>query len=431
MAAALAVCLCGCSGGDYISLLKAPSSPEEPRGIAAALNRAVKGEYTLRYPAEGEHRGALTRFDLDGNGATEAVVFYSTRDSDGVVTMHLGLLRREGGDWIMTSDQRASAAGVNFVSFRDIDRDGVWEIVVSWNGGASGTLLAVYSYEGGELVARFLDECLAHFIYDADSDGEEELLVISDKEPGENKPGGGERGVPSAFLYKLDKGGVKLLSSCGVEPSVVEYGEPFLSEVGGFSAVVTDGFLRGGAAVTEAFVWGAGTLRNLFFDEETGKNTATERASGLPSKDINGDGTLEIPRTVALPFPEEAGSTFLVRWECFTPDGFQPSGLSLCNTEDGYIVDIPTDWEGHITVASKDNLRERIVYLWDAERSLTTEELFRVRVFSSDDWENGNRGRWRELLSSGDSVYAGAVTSGVEGYALRFRDLKTGFSLLS
>ena len=428
---------CRFFGNDFSSLLAAPKSPGDLSGIQNALVESINGEYDLQYPVEGEHRTAMVQFDLNRDGIDEAFAFYSTNNDDGTTTMHLSFIKRTDKIWSVKSDLQMVASGINFIDFHDMDADGVYEVVAGWKGYNSiSSILTIYCYENDGLIQRIKDDYLAYLLYDADDDKQSELFVVNGQRTvltgnAEAEP---EKTVVAASLYKLQKNEIVEIGRCGLDATVEKYDIPKYANITkDKKAVIMDGYVTNGGMITEAFVWEKGILSGMFYDAVTGQNNMTFRVSSIKSMDYDDDGIIEIPQMQQLPTPsgQSGESVYLTKWMQVSANGFESRGSSIVNTVDGYMIDIPKKWDKNITIVRKMDSKQRIIYMWDNKNFLLSDEIFRVQLFTIEDWEsNKNNENWVELKRDETYVYAGIVNEKAE-WSISIKELKNGLRLLS
>ena len=99
MLIAFAICflLCGCDifASDTAELLSPPELSGDISPIADAIAKSAGGEYTLKYPSDGNFRSAVVQNDIDGDGRLEAFAFYSMKEKENgadAVNMYINVI---------------------------------------------------------------------------------------------------------------------------------------------------------------------------------------------------------------------------------------------------------------------------------------------------------------------------------------------------
>ena len=91
--------LTGCGIGSSVdTLLLPPMLSDEQEAIYTALTASAGSNISLVYPRWGAYRSAFVFYDLDMDGADEAVVFYDDVD-DSENSVRANILHRENNGW--------------------------------------------------------------------------------------------------------------------------------------------------------------------------------------------------------------------------------------------------------------------------------------------------------------------------------------------
>jgi hypothetical protein len=303
--------LSGCNIGITAdSLLVPPKLSEDQALVFDALIRAAGNDITLKYPRTGQYRSAVTIADIDNDGGNEAVAFYvknSDTGADGTIRVNI-LDIASDGKWYSVYDH--AGAGT------DIDR-----LIISTLGGGRAPLLAVgfvmisgtktariYSYADNRLSGEFSDNYSSMFTADLDRDNRNELCLIH----------------PNTMDRQA------YISLISVEGDLIyEWGTADLSPLASEFTAIASGVLgpdtsalyidsSDGEFLHTDIVYSpiAGRLRNPMYLEGSMLTEQTTRPYGLPTSDIDSDGTLEIPVLSAFPGYTSEGEddVYAVNW---------------------------------------------------------------------------------------------------------------------
>lgn len=406
----MAVCLSGC--GTFNMDTDAMISPPELTGdmypIAQALSKSIKGEYQLKYPSLGDRRSAIMLEDIDDDGVKEAFAFYSTAE-DETTNMHINIICRSGKGYKSVADMAIVAGGVERVDFCDLDGDNKEEIIVGWEiYGSSEKQICVYSLEGGQ-AAQLLSEKYTGFICCSIASEGNQLLIQQLNTSEMNN---------TAVLYAGSDNGLKKIGSCMLDPEVKTVSSIAQSQLAtGNNAVYIDE-IKGAGAVTEVLIFANGELKNPLLNIEGNiENISTLRAATIQSKDINGDGSLEIP--VATNLPNAAGGEELLyytNWCAFDGENLITRQIMIVNTIDGYSISIPDDLAGRIAVLKDTENHRRVIFRYNAETGEVGDRLATVSVISKKQWDKKGFDRMSmfELARNDEFVFAGAVNLAAE-----------------
>ena len=421
-----AVCLClTLSGCDLFTvetemLMSPPELSGNMQPISKALSDSVKGEYQLKYPSSGEKRSAIVLEDVDGDGTAEAFAFYST-SNDEMTNMHINAICAKDDGYISVGEQSIVAGGVERVDFYDIDGDGAKEIIVGWEVyGLSEKQLCVYDLTGDTLAQRLSEKYTAYLCCDLSGNGKYELLIqmlnTSDA-------------LNTADLYRFTKTGQRKIGSCLLDGAAKTVSDPVFSTLSNGKPAVYIDEIKGAGAVTEVIYFANEQLKNPL--TVSAENTATLRAAAIQCRDIDGDGTLEIP--AASPLPNAAGTDealYYTNWCAFDGIDLTAKVTTVVNTVDGYYLTVPEKLVGKIAVLKDIDNHRRVFYNYDAETGTVGMRIATLAVFSASDWDSDEsvRAGMFELARSGKNVFAGAVNM-ISGVGIGEEQLREMFNL--
>ena len=426
------VLLCGCKGINLSgeNLLSPPGLNGDTALIKNALEKSVSGEYTLKYPTAGKYRSAYIPVDLTSVGRDEfAVAFYSTLAEDNVVSMHMGLLKKTAGEWDGISDVSISAVGIEKVDFFDLDSDGVLEIIVGWNVyGGVDKQVSVYSLNGVNLAPRIQEDYSDFICCDLSGSGGGELLLLNFN---------AETFTASAKAYRILKDSVQEAGTCRLDGTVQSFYEPQISVLNnGKTAVFIDAIKNGGTQ-TEVILYKNGVLTAPYGDIKKGQTSPTYRNTSVICRDINADGTLEIP--IIQPAPDFANQIpqenlgIVSKWCSFDGNTLTTAMYAAMNYTDGYYFEYPKRWLGKTAIERDAESRLRTVSVWDTETKTRLGELFKIRTITEVEWDKENNGlaAYTEITRSDGLVYVVTVGNYDGSEKTNIEEIKNLFGLIS
>ena len=394
--------LCGCDifTADTAELLSPPALTGDLLPIDTAIKESVKTLYTLEYPSRGNYRSAIIQHDINNDGVLEAFAFYSTQDRE-TTSMNINAIANKSDRWVSIATQSISAGGVDRIEFSDLDADGIDEILVGWEiYGTSERKLAVYSLGENALTQRLLEQ-YTHFTYcDLDEDGRREVF-ISRSTPAESRN--------TAHLFTLTSVGVSMISSCELDSTAKTLNHPVVSTLSTGKPAIYIDEIKGVGAVTEVLFLEKGQLQNPLMDAETRETTATLRTATLESRDINGDGIIEIPirREVAtVTKTTEGEKQYLTDWCSFTGETLTPKLTAYMNLNDKYYYVIPKKWIGSVAVLSDPENSLTEIYSFDNENNVSGDRLLYIKAVDKTKWDRGDyKGEdVEEIVNNGETV---------------------------
>lgn len=373
-----AVFLCGCSlSPDGSGLLHPPKTTGNEAEIERLIESTAEGSYMLKYPNSGDYRSAIITYDIDKDGAKEAVAFYRTQGSNPVTNMLIMRDTEEG--YKICYRYETQYSDIDCVQFADYDFDGIDEILAGFVTYTTGINELVVldcdaqssSDEAVALTARY--SCFTTGDYDSDGSREIMLLTLSSADS-----------KPEATLIDYDKNQLYIQSSCSLNPGVTRLEQVQSSAIReGVEAVVVDEMLSD-SYNTQVIAFNDSRLQIEVCAE------TPERTQPLKSCDIDGDGFTEIPEISSSPTPKRADAASaapMIIWHgCPQQDSsgeFSADAYCFCSFEHGYCFMLMQELEQSATaVISADNKSMSIYRLENNKRGGL---IITFRVFDSGD----------------------------------------------
>lgn len=337
----------GCSGVriDSIDDLISPVSPSgDDAAILSAVNDYCKGGYSIKIPFSGKYTTSFIRYDLNGDKNDEAVAFYEPSDKLGTVQM--AILNKNDDSWSVADSVFGDGTDVNSVDFCDLDNDSVDEIVVCWNmiSKSSSSNLCVYkqySDENGYKLKELKGSVKADNFICTNLDGGKgnELLAFSVSSP-------------KAELYSYADGYADLIGETRLESSIISFINIVTGNTDQGTAVYADAVCADGATmVTELLYWSDyyDSVISPFYSYSTGKTKETYRINKISSRDIDGDGSIEIPtdkKVSGLPKGITAQS-----WTDYKNTVLNHKAYSYACEKDGYFLILDDSYFSEIDIS--------------------------------------------------------------------------------
>ena len=433
-----ALFLSGCQSSRLISgvdtLLRPPRLTDDQNGIYNALTSYLsEKELHLVYPQKGDDLSAFIRYDLDGDGGDEAIVFYQLSASSAASPVNMAFLDMRHGQWMVTSEFKLDGSGIEDVSFPEENGRTLAAIGLSYAGELGSSLLQVFSAEGGNLELLFSRSYQAKYVGDLTGNEDSELMLIYPQENSE--------GVQSmnAGLFSFDGEVFSLTAECAVNPDITRY-QQVTSAPGASSGeascsiVYLDGY-RGNVMITEELLFRSEeekiTIRNMTWSED-GSADYPERY-GLSSMDIDRDGRIEIPGQTLFPGydVEDEEVLYQTTWYRHIGSVYIPIDTGYVGSQLGYMFLFPESWNGKVTAyrGSYNNEVTFSVY----EKGVLPEDtaILSIRAVSAAGWGNGKaRSKFPEyeyLTARGQVVFLARVIDSESEYALGIDEIRERF----
>ncbi len=408
--------LCGCSFRDATedSLLQPPRPNGEMYYIQQALENSVTEKYTLKFPTLGDYRSAIFQKDINGDKVPEAIAFYSTV-ADNAVTMHVNFIIKDKDEWHSAADFRCVATGVETVDFKDMNNDGIEEILVGWS--VYGTVdksLGVYSFADSKFTQRAMENYTNYLCEDLDNDGNMELFVSHLDSKNE---------TAVAKLIRLTESGVLELGNCSLDNTVTSYYKPIVGKLNNGNTAIYFDAVKGSGLITEVLQIKDSVMTNALTPIDA-PPISTYRSSGAEIRDLNGDGVYEIPIPILLTqaLDSESDNVYITEWYTVGYDKLAYNISALMNYVDGYYIVVPEKWKNKIAVTRDTPNRIRTIMAIDKKTGNSSDILVKVQTVPIDQkTEEGSikienateitrKGDYCYIVSIGDTTNPAGVT---------------------
>ena len=408
MTAVTAVSLAGCSlGGGIETYLKPPKLSEQHEQIYNALINTEGSKISLKYPKSGSYLSAFVVDDIDDEPSEEAIVFYDKSNYTGSdnSTLRVNFLDQKEGRWESIYDFSAEGNEVERVFISKLGASDIKNVIIgtSFQGEKSAQLFSYNDKQKPE--PESLGSYAAMDITDINNDSMNELLMIN------RTPDGN-----TAQLKWIDENGELADSSVlALTPNTTDvlqmiYGK--LSE--NTTAVYLDSYINTNTIITEI-------LRPEVKDDKlslvpvTADNVdsspvnGTVRNSSLLSRDIDGDGIIEIPVNSVFKGYEDKPDTeqiSMTNWYILENNMFIRKYSGYYSITDGYAFMIPEKWENKVTVRTAN---DDIIFCKYDEKVENQTQLMRICVTNSAEAEQiineKEYADYVKISSNGETVY--------------------------
>lgn len=363
----------GCSNFRLSTSIDDLISPVSPSGendaVKTAVDQYCKNGYLIKIPSSGEYTTSFIFYDLNGDDKDEAIAFYEPSDKLGTIDM--AVLNKQDDGWKVVYNVTGNGTDVNSVDFCDVNNDGEIEILVCWSLISKSTNFNLDVYrqindENGYSLKTIGESVTAgEFICaDVNEDGITDVLVFSF---------GSSTLSPTARLYSYSSNSRKLIGETKLDGSINSFSSIIVGETDQGVSVYADAVRSDGdSMVTELIYWSNyyDSIVSPFYSYNTGRTSDTARQSMINSKDIDGDGVIEIPtdhRVDALPEQLTAqewkvyGNTVLTN-KCYTVSSKRDSYSIIISKDDLDNFDFKYDADKRKLTAYKgENLQFEIV----------------------------------------------------------------------
>lgn len=348
----LLLTLAGCASlTDTEKLLRAPSSGGETGAVQKALNTFLGDSVQLKFPTSGEFLSPFLFGDWNGDGVEDAAVLY-TLESLGQ-NVYLAILERDAANnWQVAALTEGLSGEVERVSFAAMQDSLATQILVGYGSQQTGRYLAVYSRNESGLETVLQQSYSQFLLADLTGSGSHDLILVL--------PESEEGNVELQVLTKVD-GAFTLSQQIAVGHGL------YIS-----CARLTAGYGRDKRPylVVDAYTGGSGnSLAStiLIYDSENQK-LLTYQAPGIPdmytatlryntnllSVDLDGNGTVEIPREITADDRIDESLSRRVaflEWFDYTGEGGGNRRYGVWDMEYNFFIPLPPSMQGLVSLA--------------------------------------------------------------------------------
>lgn len=434
-----ALMLAGCtpSGFDNSVLLRPPRATGDKAEIQEVIEAKAGGDYTLKYPQNGDYHSAITTTDLDGDGTPEAIALY--RPAGDSSSIHVLFIKEVDGVWKDIGDFTSQNTDVDKICLGDLDGDGKNEVIVSWsNYVAPVNQMTAYTFHGNRATEQTVSETYSQLVVDdLTGDGQDDIILLSL----------GASEIPATAKLLQFNPDVQLLfvrSVTEMNSSVTRYASIQKGRTSdGKNAVFVDGISPNSTMMTEVLYWNEtdSSLKNPLYDtsDKNMPKNQTERISSTVCKDIDGNGVMDIPTVDLMKkqvFEKDEVVCNQTNWHSIsTKDAkLQTVMETIINATDGYYFILPDQWKDKVTARIDTTARTMTFYEWrtDGRTQSKGSVLLTIQVFTEKDWaERKDTNGFIEMLSASGLIYAVNIPQNNSELTLPMSDIYNNLELLN
>lgn len=426
----LCILLAGCDlnvTGSVDTLMRPPKLKGESSVLQKTFEKTVgnSGSIIMKAPVSGDNRSSYLLTDIDKDGTEEALIFYSDPAVDEFA--YVILLKQSEGKWVAVSTVKGYGDEIYEVEFADINGDKKNEIIISWTSlggtgdlalslGGNSKISTVYSYDGSSVTLIHTEAFTKMLVEDLDGDGSEELFFVT-----LDLSNNSERTIGKIISFNEDysifqKNSFVMSSFINIFNIVTD---STALEGENHTRIYVDGGISETGIITEIIDIVHDTLEITLplYKQNTSDNPPTIRDVRVFSRDIDGDGIVEIPTSENLPGGVRITENSDVRsklnltvWSQLADGELTIECKSIINSTYSYMFIFPEEWIGKITAVYNVKSATLTFYELDSNLSLGS-EMFSVKAFSELKWEEQNFG-YSKFGENGAFVYGCMIEEG-------------------
>lgn len=420
--AALLLTASGCFRMTADELYSLPQVSKEYLKLQEQINKVLTSGAEYSPPTAGPNRQSVQLKDLDNDGINEAIAFFRTT---GDKPLKIYIIKQAGAAYQTADVIDGDGTSIESIRYADLDGDGVSELVVGWQMGASLLHMTIYSIRDNQHILLAGADYTEFTLNDLDNDGKTDVVAL--RLPSSELPGEAEM-----FSLKPDGEvvGSKARLSKGIE-SITRVFKGALTD--GKPAIFVEGGYGGSSVITDIISWKNNSIFNVLANASSGFSEKTLRSYAVYSSDINKNGVMDVPSPRLLKSASDV-QYYVIDWYSYDSYGNRSKVFTTYhNFSDEWYLILPDDWKDKITVRREDAISgERTLifsYIMGAEEPpIDFLKIYRLSGDNKDDRAN-IPGRIK-LLENGDTIYAAEILPINKKITVNSAQIISGFKLI-
>ena len=416
---ALTMLLSGCMPAlSDETLYRLPKLPAEYESLETLIDALIRNGAEYAAPTSGSNLQSVQMVDLDGDGEEEAVAFF--RRANDERPMKIYIFRAAGDSYEQYCVIEGTSNSIYSVNYVDLDGDGRREILAGIRSNLDVQNLSVWSIGAGEAQQLLLTGYSRYTTRDMDGDGIQELLVLRSD----------EENYAVADCYAWDGAELAARSSLRLSGTVAELSRLTGGTLSsGETALFITSVTQDGAAITDILIVSDGALRSV--RDSAGPGRAFRFLELYPG-DVNGDGVTEVPEPA--PFPQidpESSAYYRICWQQYDAAGRATLVRETYqDAQGGWSLILPKSWDDCVTVSRSSNADGSSV-TFSCINGAETRPFLTIYAFTAE-----NRGQLVSrtgritLARQAEASYAAEIYDSGAGL-IDEQTLREGFSLIA
>lgn len=377
----------GCTSINNVEqYMKPPTMDKDTEEVKNVIYAKLPGNAEFLYPIFGNIRNSIFFIDIDGNGSREAVVFNYVEGEEAPI--YVSVLSKKDSFWNIQYTIKSIGFGIDHVEVRDMNNDGKKELILGWQGGdiiEKG--ITVYSLDLASYKEVFQDVYSRFIVGNLNNNSKDELFLIKRNS---------SKGISYTQMFEYEEDEFVLIDSVKMEGYIDEYysiayGKASEDQVG----IFIDASIGDRSAFTDLIIYDQDRLKNVFYNNTSESTTKTFKTRLIESKDIDGDGIIEIatlrPSVRNTANNQGDNPDWIKIWSKWNQaDGLNKVFETYEDLYNSYRFIFPESWDENIGVRSSEfndvSTYARFYYLLPKSK----EEIQILEIYSLDvnDWSN-------------------------------------------
>lgn len=415
---------CSFRFSSFDNLLRPPKLIGKYQGLQDSFEQSINENFQLLIPENGEFQSSFVTYDIDSDSDEEALVFYTLKDTPDIA--RVSFFEYKDSTWKFVSSFDGLGNTIDRVVIEDINKDGLFEIIIGWNLYSSkmNRAFVAYSLKDDNLIQSFNHPYTYFDMVDVNGDGYNDLLslYVDSSIPDQLKA------VAGVYNYNALTSQFSLLGETYLDGNISSYSSIKSEMVNDEVLIYVESTKGQNESITEILIWNneSKVLTAPLLDLASQTTFVTWRNINLNVYDVDHDNYLEIPTSVEMygsvvtnsdilnnntvtSDNKPATQLYFTKWTKFRNNKLKPIQYSVVNNELGYMLNIKSSWVGRITVLGNDGQWD--YYRWDSNKSQVGELLFSIYSYKNNDTEQKKQySAYTQLKATNTRTYVCQIT---------------------
>ncbi len=403
-------------------LIKRPKLSVKNKIAREKVERELPQNAKLIRPLKPGKLNSFGYLDLDSDANDEAYAFYKVEKDNKIGLM---ILKEESDDWQLACQVQISGTDISYADFIDFNSDGNMDLLFGsdTSEGVYG-LVNAYVWQDSDYKSIWTGEFTKLVIDDMNANGNKEILCIKHD----------RNSYASISAYEYTGSEFSLIDELDMDEYINGYYNVFSGNLTKDQKALFMDFSLGTKSASNIIILKNGKLEPILSLFKSGKSKVGEKINNINSKDINGDGIIEIADTYNLIFAKDdvLNKKGIYEWKQYSPDEdkvFKTVAMSFIDKKAFYEFIFPETWleasrHGRlIAYTSFEKHKQDFVSFYYLTESLDTYHILSFEYFSNEAYKNFVESEKAklynivELHKNSDSILVAYYNKSLEPYS--------------
>ena len=342
------MCFTGCSSltgkSNITNLLSAPKLSENESNIVKAIENHIDEDITLKYSQNMGYSAPIQLIDIDFDSVYEAAVFYYAPNKG--ANIRFALLSHTTEGWNVVADKEGLGTDVFYFDTITLPKVYGKQITVGYQSkNISENFFVTYFTDKAQDIPDYVENCQYIVAGDIDGSGYSDIILAKTS----------SNGKVNFSVLAFDENmqfhsyGTKTLKHTNINVSQIVV-SPLKD---GRNAVYFDYSDTHNRMHTEVYAMENGRLVSCIANDVVSKSWEHEPV--INSRDIDGDGYMEVPTVIQPHNPEEVPSFKYMEWADWTQQELKRVYYGIFDIRENIFMALPDEWQDNVYAVAMEN----------------------------------------------------------------------------